>query len=279
MSRSNWRNILAAVGVLALAALIWETGQLYYASQQRHADYSYQPAGHPSLLQAMPGKTVAQGYKPNCKNPQTKEDSDLCAQWASVEQVTESNRLSSLNGRLAIVTVWGTILGTVMLVWTLIETRDTSRRELRAYIFAENVGIYALVEQSPQSENGKVGGTIVIKNSGQTPAYDVAHWCELTLHPFADEAQLAAPPLVGCMTNTLPPGGQMHAARRMQQRLTRKQQQQLREGVLTIYVYGRIEYRDAFNRAQSTNYKFAYAAWPLLTNLTMHFASTGNEAT
>lgn len=278
MSRSNWHYVAAAVGIAILLAIIYSSYQIYQSSEQQRAHYSYQPAREPGRRVLMPSKAMPKGYEPNCENPDSNGNADLCAQWAAVDQVMESNRLASANVRLSLFASLLTLLGTIFVGWTLLETRNTSRRELRAYIFSERVGVYPLEKQTPRSENGKIGSTLFINNSGQTPAYHVVHWCALALHPVADEAALVAPSLSGLVYNTLPPGGSMHAHRRLPNRLTREEQTNLQRGVLALYVYGRIEYTDAFGATHYTNYRFAYAGWPLPPNLTMNFAVSGNDA-
>jgi hypothetical protein len=280
MPRRYWRAIVAAVlAIIILPPLGYTAYQLYNAAEQRNASYQYQPSANPRGTVVGVPKTPAKAYQPNCKNPQSNGDADLCAQWAAVQQVSESNRLISLNTQMAVFSLLATIAATGLLIWTFKETRSTSRRELRAYIFPENVGIYCLINQIPKVENGKVGSTVHIKNTGQTPAYNVRHVSHLAIWEQSDEAALIADTLVGAPSNSMPPGGIVTASRRMKDKLTRQQQAGLKNGKLAIYVFGRIEYTDAFGNDQFTVYKFGYAAWPLNENLTMTFASTGNEAT
>ena len=278
MHGSYRRYFFAALGVLG-AGLLYASYKLYDAAQQQRADYHYQPARERGRLVVLPGKADPKGYQPNCDNPQGDSNADLCAQWAAVDQVMESNRLASVNVRLSLFVSLLTLLGTVFVGWTLLETRNTSRRELRAYVFADSVGVYLLKSQTPRSENGKVGSTIVIRNSGQTPAYDVVHWCSLVCHPIHREEELVIPLITDVVKTNLPPGGAMHANRRIIAHLTRHDQQEMREGRSALYVFGRIVYRDAFNRMQHTIYRFAYAGWPLPEGLSMNFALKGNQAT
>lgn len=280
MPRRYWRAIITAIlAVLILPPLGYVAYQLYDAAEQRNSSYQYQPAAQPSGSVVGTTKPPAKPYQPKCKNPQSDGDADLCAQWAAVQQVGESNRLASLNAQMAVLSLLATAAATMLLVWTLWETRSTSRRELRAYIFPENVGIYCMINQRPISKNGKVGSTVHIKNSGQTPAYDVRHWSEVTICLQADEENLIPESMDSAQSNSMPPNGIITASRRMAAKLTRNQQKGLKDGNLGLYVYGRIDYRDAFGRNQATRYKFASAIWPLPENITMSFAATGNTAT
>lgn len=280
MPKRYWRAIvtviLAAIIVLPLG---YTSYQLYIAAEQRSTNYYYKSAANPRGTAAGIQQQPADAYQANCKNPQSSRDADICAQWAAVEQASESNRLMSLNTQMAVFSLLATIAATGLLIWTFKETRSTSRRELRAYIFPENVGIYCLINQIPETENGKIGSTVHIKNTGQTPAYNVKHVSHLAIWEQADEVNLVPDSLVGAPSNSMPPGGIVTASRRMKTKITKRQQSGLNKGKLAIYVYGRIEYTDAFGNDQFTLYKFGFAAWPLPENLTMSFAVTGNEAT
>ena len=146
MFRGNWRKLSALIiGLIALGGLS-VAYELYDASEQHQSDYQYQPAAKSHISAPIVGKSPAKAYEPSCQNPQGNSDADLCAQWAAVEQVVESNRLSSLNARLAVFVAFLSTLGTGLLIWTFKETRDTSRRELRAYLFPENVGCFEIIE-------------------------------------------------------------------------------------------------------------------------------------
>ncbi|MEQ9663673.1 MAG: hypothetical protein RLN87_14125 [Parasphingopyxis sp.] len=233
---------------------------LYDASEQRDADYNYQPARDPSLPERVENKPQPEPYQPNCQNPQSREDADLCAQWAAVEQVTEANRLSSRALQLSVGALIFTVIGTGLLVWTLDETRQTARRELRAYVSTRPYALESLsVGQHPIFH-------ILQKNGGQTPAYDsfLYGWTfyystanlpllELPVRqPLdPDSAQIERStlhaqesPMAGVITS--------HAA------LTQEQFDGIMAGELILYVAGIIEYTDTFGRKQST--EFCYSA-------------------
>ncbi len=170
MTRGYWRIFIVVFGLLVVVGGGFLTAYLYQASDQRQDNYNYQPASKPGLVLAMPGQRVPDGYQPNCQNPQSGEDADLCAQWAAVAQVTEANRMASLNLRLAIASLWATIAATIALIWTLIESHQTSRRELRAYLYVDASGI-ADGTHHPRlpGQEGLVMSAIIVKNLGALP--------------------------------------------------------------------------------------------------------------
>lgn len=282
----GYRLLIAALGLVLLATGSAVTYQLYDASEQDHASYQYQPAAKPHIATVALGKKPAKAYEPNCDNPQGNPDADLCAQWAAVEQVAESNRLTSLNVRLGIFVALLTALGTGLVIWTFKETRDTSRRELRAYIFPELVGCYEITETTKNRigrettrKTGIVGAGLAIKNSGQTPAYKVRHITDVCVCKISEEAILKIDARnVSGFDSPMPPGGVLHKNLKMSAAPSPEQIAGLKSGNYAIYVYGRIEYQDAFERSRFTEYKFAWAGWPIPDNMMMNYTQSGNDA-
>ena len=99
MLRSNWRIILTALGLVAFALLgYFAYDKLESADKPAYSQYKYQPARDaiaPPL--AKNTKIASAPYQPNCAAPKSRDDADLCAQWASVQAVGESNRITRLS--------------------------------------------------------------------------------------------------------------------------------------------------------------------------------------
>ena len=279
MFRRYWRSIIAVVlAAFIFSALGIVAYHFYNAAEQRNSEYDYQPAAKSSGSVTGIAKTPAKAYQPNCKNPQTYENADLCAQWAAVEQVGESNRLTSLNARMAVASLVATAVATFLLLWTLWETRETSRRELRAYLFIKGNGI-GLVTKGPN--RGKVVSFIEINNSGSTPAHRVRHWSAINYGPLGEDQQMVAPkPLEAMSESTIPPNGENTADRVLLEKLTPAQRDQIHRGETAIFVFGAIEYQDVFDRWHRTDYRLFYSGrWPISPNPLMRFCNEGNEAT
>jgi len=99
---------------------------------------------------------------------------------ASAEQrPSNPNEMWSLSDRIAVI---ATIVGAlqfgalVATVWVLI---FNGRRQLRAYVLPENMGIFdGTTVNPPQPQRAGIPGVaMLIKNSGQTPAYRVVSGC------------------------------------------------------------------------------------------------------
>lgn len=278
MTRNYWRNILAITGLISAVVVLGIAYKLYDASQQRQTYYEYQPASHASLKQGMPRKSPPSPYEPRCKNPQSNEDADLCAQWAAVEQVTESNRMASLNLRFAIAALMATIIGTVALIWTLIETRVTSRNELRAYL---HVDACAVAIGDSEGLIGKAVSVVAVKNVGATPAHSVIHWCDIAVDVIAKNEWMKAPAKLERINHSaLHPGGHITADRSTRRALTPKTIEAIELGKKAVFVFGAIEYIDVFGNEHRTDYRYFYSGkWPPPNNPLMRFPATGNTAT
>jgi hypothetical protein len=67
-----------------------------------------------------------------CRQGEDERSSELCAQWKAADAASDA-------ARWAMASFFVGFMGTVLLVWTLWETRQTARRELRAYVYAKGL--------------------------------------------------------------------------------------------------------------------------------------------
>ncbi|MEP6785084.1 MAG: hypothetical protein ABI898_05000 [Sphingomonadales bacterium] len=93
-----------------------------------------------------------------CNEGQDERHSDLCAQWKAADAAREAADYSFW-------TLLISAVGTSLLIWTLWETRETSRRELRAYLMVDTI--------SASMEDDGFVATLRWLNCGQTPAHIV----------------------------------------------------------------------------------------------------------
>jgi hypothetical protein len=129
---------------------------------------------------------------------------------------------------------------------------DNGHRQLRAYVFPEQanlvwqgVGKPAVVE-------------IVIKNSGQTPAYRLSTATKV----FVSDRPLQTDPQVPAMPpnhSVVPPAGSHALSVAMDQQLTGDQLKAIQKGSQAIYAIGEIAYEDVFGECRMTRYSFFYS--------------------
>lgn len=264
---ANWRLIVARLRANVRDPWIWTRSlaislavvlgaqasyYLYDAAQERYAHQNYQPARDARVPIVVKGQAEPKPYQPNCEKPQSREDSDLCAQWAGVTQVTETNRLASLGLLMGISTLIATIFGSALLVWTLYETRQTARRELRAYVSVELVGFeFNVTEQ-------KATATIRLTNGGQTPAYLCCHNGNIyaALDDVAEHDIMRRPKVnIGrAQPFTLhmnePQMGTIYA----HDKISIPDLKEIVEGEKWLYAYGTVFYRDTFGIDRETRF-------------------------
>ena len=165
MFKRHRRNILAALGGLAAAAALslaalYSYREFYQPAEHDYAAQRYQPARDATKAVPPPkGQPRAQQYDPHCEQPQNHNDADLCAQWANVRAVSETNRLTRVALRLGYVGFWIALLGglfgiigTVLLWLAFQETRAANRIARRDYARARLEARKALKHAQSVSE-------------------------------------------------------------------------------------------------------------------------------
>lgn len=127
----------------------------------------------PSLAEQ--NKQQAAEYRPDCKRPQDDKEADLCEQRRMAKAAEDAVVVASDQYWLAwltfgalVLTVAFTACAAVAGALTVCAMRDTTKRQLRAYVHIEDVKIVQANDDrfSPNIQ-------IIIKNFGGTPAYDV----------------------------------------------------------------------------------------------------------
>jgi hypothetical protein len=96
-----------------------------------------------------------------CDQGKDERNSDLCAQWKAADAARDA-------ANYAFWSLFGTIVGTVLLIWTLSETRLSSRREARAYVKFEMIQDSIAIDASEM-----FAIPLRIVNYGLTPAINV----------------------------------------------------------------------------------------------------------
>jgi hypothetical protein len=144
------------------------------------------------------------------------------------------------------------IVQAVVFYITFRAVRDTSQRQLRAYVLVSSALLKFKRPDAPEVQ-------VHFKNYGQTPAYEMRGWISIWIEKYPLKITLPeAPPDFRKATETLAPS-------RVSIFVTSKsppvQAQYIRllgtpEG--TVYVYGEIRYKDAFGTARWTKYRLMY---------------------
>jgi hypothetical protein len=202
--------------------------------------------------------------------------------FSQIPSASNANASWGLSDKIAVIASIVAFLQFAALVSTVFVMIRYGRRQLRAYVFPENVGISeGTMLDPPQPARANFPGMgMLIKNCGETPAYKVVSWANIAVIPVRDEQTLVAPAEIpDQFSNTLGSGSTFNKFLWLDRPLTGIEIADIAIGVRAIYWYGRIEYRDAFNKARFTNFRVRYTGqFPPAPNSIVNFSETGNSA-
>ena len=135
---------------------------------------------------------------------------------------------------------------------TLQTMQDTAERQLRAYVGVSKSGISKVETGAPEA-------VVHIKNFGQTPAYDVQTWIHIWIeeHPLKFMLPVAPASLLKA-SMILYPGSELMHFMPKEPPVGAENIHLLGTPQGTIYVYGAISYRDAFNKVRTTKFRLMY---------------------
>jgi hypothetical protein len=173
--------------------------------------------------------------------------------------------------------VWGILVA----IGTLNHMRDSSERQLRAYVLPDNAGIIdGTMLAIPQANLAGIPGTLMlVRNYGVTPAYKVVSWAKIDVILVADENTLVAPPLPEKFYNALGPNGTFSKEIWFHRQLAANEIADIARGERAIFLYGRIEYRDAFKKPRFSTFRLRYwGQFPPPPNAVFNFSENGNDA-
>jgi hypothetical protein len=223
-----------------------------------------------------------------CENYQHPYEADLCQQWRAAEAAEATARLSRL---LMLIGAIATLLLLLMFVPLLMAVRAarraafgaapvpvndrTRREELRAYVDVDKLEFI----ETPESE-GVVKVKVVLRNSGQTPAFNVKSTAEVGIRDMSDEDLL---PVM-----RLPERSSLDSARPRLGRdatatdfvscdSTAALADRVMSGDATILVWGVVEYLDVFDRTHKTAFQYLCNAETLDTGQVFKPMVRGDE--
>src|SRR6185369_15575329 len=122
----------------------------------------------------------------------------------------------------------------------------TAERQLRAYVHVTRV-----------SHNTAGGDRYFVQyeNRGQTPAHDIRVTCCVALKPFPTESEFFDQPLVASLHGTLGPSAEMHFVKEMGRMLRPDVMIAIRDGQSAVWIFGKIDYVDAFKKSRTTSFR------------------------
>ena len=127
---------------------------------------------------------------------------------------------------------------------------QTAERQLRAYVSVESATITGL--QTGFTPTARLR----VKNFGQTPAYALTGNGGIALGIAFDKLPPPTSTQPGKTVSGLPIGATTDQFHVLPAPLTQEMVDLLTNGALTLWVYGSMQYQDAFSRVRTTSYRF-----------------------
>jgi hypothetical protein len=187
-----------------------------------------------------------------------------------------------LSDKIAAIAGFAAMLQFLALVVTILIMVRNGRRQLRAYVLPDVASIIdGTMLTPPQPARINIPGIgMLIKNCGQTPAYKVVSWAQIAVIPIQNEnTALAIPPIQEQFFNTLGAGSTFNKAIWFDRPLAANEIADIALGTRAVYLYGRIEYRDAFRKHRFSDFRLRYTGqFPPIPNAVLNFSETGNDA-
>jgi hypothetical protein len=139
------------------------------------------------------------------------------------------------------------------------ETQRANRISLRAY-----VGVQGGTAIYQDTKNGKIfEGRPTMWNDGSTPAHKVRYWANAGIRkaPLPPDAPLPKPDKATTHALVLAPGKSVSMNRFLEETVSPADEERVRRGNMNddgFYVWGRIDYEDAFGKPHWTNFCVLY---------------------
>jgi hypothetical protein len=193
------------------------------------------------------------------------------AQAEATQAKKEKDEQAATNRRIGFTTYiigGATFIQAIALILTIFVMIRTARKQLRAYLFINNVSIINVAnpikplphdykKTGAEITHANVGPTvnIEIKNYGQTPVYNMTHWARMDFFEYPLSSTLPGEPSLPYRTKvSIGPSGQINQIIAMRP-LANNEIQKLRDGSGAIYIWGSFRYRDTFNKKRFTNFR------------------------
>ncbi|QHD65762.1 hypothetical protein GS397_00870 [Sphingobium yanoikuyae] len=184
-----WSVLFAAI---ALAAVAFGTGAFTVAMHKPEEPQFQRYSIGVGKADGAPSKPI---YQSPCIDPQSLEESDLCAQWRAATASEES-------AFWAMCGVVVTLLGTVGLLITILQGRSVLRQSIAANEISQTIGEAQAraylsvpkmdfhVDRSPRYHKNfpNFEPKLYLHNSGQTPAINISYYCSAVVCKAKDNS-------------------------------------------------------------------------------------------
>lgn len=143
-----------------------------------------------------------------------------------------------------------------------------AERQLRAYLSINPDTIPKLDSDDPTVE-------IIIKNTGETPAYKIGSWVSIEIAPYPPTALAVRD---GQKRSTLPKSNHHRMFTNLERPLTDAEKVAILDGShVRLYVWGAVNYTDAFDVPRFNHFRFEFGGSDALRHSRMIVCEIGND--
>jgi hypothetical protein len=151
---------------------------------------------------------------------------------------------------------------------------DTAVRQLRAY-----VGL-STSEMSALSPGQPLAVELRIRNTGQTPAYNVSCYFRMQFAPYPFPREwMEELPIGPRVASTLAANAEFMTEQRFHRALAEAEIAAIHGGEAAVYVFGDVRYIDVFDKPRRTKFAVMYGGAAKSVSSRLAFYKDGNEAT
>lgn len=257
---------IAVVAMLVIAGTLNRKHDSYQQRQTFKAATAQQQPAEPTTMPSPKGPEAVETNwgKPECSQPKTHDEADLCEQRRMAEAAENTLVLSKIQLILG-------VIGAALLFLTLFYGRqaargavvaaraaqasvatasDTAERQLRAYVSVTPATLQNF--KTPWT----VGYDCVVKNHGQTPASEINYVFGTGVfpNPLPPDFAFPAPDRAIIKNGALFPDKEYFVWFRHNEDLAAQDIADVESDAKRLHVWGTARYRDAFGRMRTTEF-------------------------
>lgn len=186
-----------------------------------------------------------------CEQGDDRRYSELCAQWKAADAAADSAWWAWMSGVLGALSLAGVVAALGVGLHSNWIARDTSKRQLRAYLTVAKAEIEGF------GEGGVLVYTLRAENSGQTPAHGVTwtNWIKMIELPEKED-DFIEPPGDTPQSNSVVGSGKPLLCTAIWAKLDVGTYDKLMRKEKAVFLFGHIVYQDVFGDKRETQYRF-----------------------
>jgi hypothetical protein len=155
----------------------------------------------------------------------------------------------NLSDKIAVIAIVVGFLQFIVLLLTVFVMSQTAKRQLRAYVCNDRANLVDF-DQIPTVQ-------IIIKNSGQTPAYSVVGWNAVCPAGVPLNRTLEKPDHADISRCHLGPGQTFHFRTRLDE-FSHNLRMEIAQGTTALYAFGQVDYVDAFGKPRWLRWRMVF---------------------